>query len=152
MEFQGLFSYLPLRPSENPPLALKSPPPTPSLPRPKPSPPPPQVDDGLKAVPGDDFSARFVTLGGYRHLLLSSSSSHYVASANLVPSGTSLACDGRDRDPSCSNPGNEENEVKKIIQWAKDSTRLDPSHSFNEEPHDDDEDEVKDLEIAQRLI
>ncbi|PKI48387.1 hypothetical protein CRG98_031240 [Punica granatum] len=133
--------------------AFKSPRPTPSFSRPKPSPPLPQVDDDeLKAILGDDHSPRFVALGGSLYPSLSSSSSHFVASANLVPSGTSFACDGRDLDPSCSNPNNEEDEVEKIIQWAKDATRLDPSLPFDEESRDDDEDEDNDLEITQRLI
>ncbi|PKI57561.1 hypothetical protein CRG98_022032 [Punica granatum] len=84
--------------------ALKSPPPAPSLTRPKPPPPPPQVDDELKAVLGDDLSTRFAALRGSLHPFSSSSSSPSVASANLVPSRTSLACDGRVRDPSYSNP------------------------------------------------
>ncbi|XP_031372826.1 protein virilizer homolog [Punica granatum] len=128
--------------------SLKSPPPAPSLSRPKPSPPPPQVDDELKTVLADDLSARFAALRGSLHPSSSSSSSPSVASTNLVPSGSSLACDGRGRDPSCSNPDDEEDEVEKIIQWAKDAARLDPSPPFDEEPRDDDEDEDSDLETS----
>ncbi|OWM91377.1 hypothetical protein CDL15_Pgr017295 [Punica granatum] len=95
--------------------ALKSPPLAPSLSLPKPSPPLHQVDDKLKAVVGDDLSARFTALRGSLHPSSSPSFSPSVASANLVPSGTSLACNGRDRDPSCSNPDDEEDEVEKII-------------------------------------
>ncbi|OWM67995.1 hypothetical protein CDL15_Pgr017563 [Punica granatum] len=95
--------------------ALKSHPSAPSLSRPKPSPPPPQVDNKLKAVLGNDLSARFAALRGSLHPSSSSSSSPFVASENLVPLGISLACDGRDRDPSCSNPNDEEDEVEKII-------------------------------------
>ncbi|OWM68228.1 hypothetical protein CDL15_Pgr004710 [Punica granatum] len=69
----------------------------------KPSPPPPQVVDELKAILGDDLSARFAALRDSLHPSSFSSSSHSVVSVNLVPSGISLACDGRDRDPSCSN-------------------------------------------------
>ncbi|PKI76070.1 hypothetical protein CRG98_003542 [Punica granatum] len=46
----------------------------------------------------------------------------------------------------------QEDEVEKIIQWAKEVAGLDPSPPFDEEPRDDDEDEDIDLEIAQGLI
>ncbi|OWM64356.1 hypothetical protein CDL15_Pgr020322 [Punica granatum] len=74
-----------------------------------------------------------------------------MAFANPVPSGTSLACDGRDRDPSCSSLDDEEDEVEKI-QWAKDAMRLDPSPPFDEEPCDDDEDDDSRIEIVHELI
>ncbi|OWM73692.1 hypothetical protein CDL15_Pgr026792 [Punica granatum] len=98
--------------------ALKSPPPSPSLSRPKPSPPPPQVDDELKVVLGDDLSARFAALrfpSSFLILIIFS----FCDFRESSPSRTSLACDGRDRDSSCSNPNNEEDEVEKIIQWPR---------------------------------
>ncbi|OWM87242.1 hypothetical protein CDL15_Pgr019289 [Punica granatum] len=53
------------------------------------------------------------------------------------------------RDLSYSNPKNEEDEVEKIIQWAKDAARLDTSPPFDEEPCDNDDDKDSNLEIAQ---
>ncbi|OWM83665.1 hypothetical protein CDL15_Pgr004094 [Punica granatum] len=70
-----------------------------------------------------------------------------MASTNLVPLGTSLACDGQDRDPD-----DEEDGVEKIIKSAKDVGRLDPFPPFDKEPRDDDEDEDSHLEIVHGLI
>ncbi|KAL5543041.1 hypothetical protein UlMin_010751 [Ulmus minor] len=97
-----------------------------------PSPPQPQQspdldgDPELTAVIGEDLSARFAAL-----------------KATLPPSGSvpvipvrSGAIDGFDEDED------EEDEVEKLIRWAKDAARLDPSPPSD----DDNEDEEKDSE------
>ncbi|PKI36581.1 hypothetical protein CRG98_043001 [Punica granatum] len=107
--------------------ALKSPPSAPSFWQPKPSPLSPQVNDELKTILGDDLSAQFAALRGSPHPSSSSSFSPSMASTNM----------------------NEEDEVEKIIQWAKDAARLDTSPPFDEEPCDNDDDKDSNLEIAQ---
>ncbi|KAK8529696.1 hypothetical protein V6N13_102599 [Hibiscus sabdariffa] len=81
------------------------------------------VDEELKAVLGDDLSARFAALKAS----LSSSSSNPTASiTNEVRIGLEKS-DGED---------DEEDEVERVIQWAKDAARLDPS------PASDDDDDL----------
>ncbi|KAE8716823.1 Oxoprolinase 1 [Hibiscus syriacus] len=71
------------------------------------------VDDELKAVLGDDLSARFAALKAS----LSSSSSNPTASTTNEVRVDLEKSDGED---------DEEDEVERVIQWAKDAARLDP--------------------------
>ncbi|GMI74744.1 positive regulator of SKD1 [Hibiscus trionum] len=82
------------------------------------------VDEELKAVLGDDLSARFAAL---KASLSSSSSNPTIASTtNEVRIGLEKS-DGE---------VDEEDEVERVIQWAKDAARLDPS------PASDDDDDL----------
>lgn len=85
------------------------------------------VDDELKSFIGDDLSARFVALKA------SSSSS---ANDNKNNDGESVGPKIPDAD---GDDG--EDEVEKIIRWAKDAARLDPSP-----PSDDDKDSDRDTD------
>lgn len=71
-----------------------------------------QVDEELKAVLGDDLSTRFAALKAS-----SSSSAIIAASASL-----------HDADAD-----DEDDEVEKLIRWAKDAARLDPSPPSDDE-------------------
>ncbi|XP_050373299.1 uncharacterized protein LOC126790955 [Argentina anserina] len=73
------------------------------------------VDHELKAVLGDDLSARFAAL----------KASMPMPSSSMGPSSALQADD---------DPVDEDDEVEKLIRWAKDAARLDPS------PPSDDED------------
>ncbi|KAL9420364.1 hypothetical protein AB3S75_038023 [Citrus x aurantiifolia] len=86
------------------------------------------VDDELKSSLGDDLSARFAALKA------SSSSS----SAN-----DDNKYDGVDVGPKIpdGDVDDGEDEVEKIIRWAKDAARLDPSA-----PSDDDKDSDRDTD------
>ncbi|KAL4360592.1 hypothetical protein GQ457_04G004430 [Hibiscus cannabinus] len=80
------------------------------------------VDEELKAVLGDDLSARFAALKAS----LSTSSNPTASITNEVRIGLEKS-DGED---------DEEDEVERVIQWAKDAARLDPS------PASDDDDDL----------
>lgn len=84
------------------------------------------VDDELKSSLGDDLSARFAALKA------SSSSSSSANDDNKY--------DGVDVGPKIpdGDVDHGEDEVEKIIRWAKDAARLDPS------PPSDDDDDDKD--------
>ncbi|KAE8672739.1 Oxoprolinase 1 [Hibiscus syriacus] len=81
------------------------------------------VDDELKAVLGDDLSARFAAL---KASLSSSSSNSTAATTNEF----SIDLEKSDSEDD------EEDEVERVIQWAKDAARLDPS------PASDDDDDL----------
>ncbi|XP_030522612.1 nucleolin [Rhodamnia argentea] len=130
----------------------------PSHPQPPPRPPasasassspsPRQVDAELKAVLGDDLSARFAALRGSLYSSSPSPSSSSSADA-AVTVGPSAAADGRDRLDTGELKGRgeddlkEEDEVEKLIQWAIDAARLDPSPPSDDDdgPNDDDDDD-----------
>ncbi|KAK2635812.1 hypothetical protein Ddye_030604 [Dipteronia dyeriana] len=84
------------------------------------------VDDDLKTVLGDDLSARFAAL----------KSSLSVSSAS----------NNNDTNPKISDHDDEDNdsedEVDKVIQWAMDAARLDPSPPSDDDDDDDDEGDV----------
>ncbi|KAK1553466.1 hypothetical protein Q3G72_035630 [Acer saccharum] len=86
---------------------------------------PPVVDDDLKTVIGDDLSARFAAL----------KSSLSVSSAS----------NNNDTNPKISDHDDDDNdsedEVDKVIRWAMDAARLDPSPPSDDEDDDDDDDE-----------
>ncbi|GMN52629.1 hypothetical protein TIFTF001_021775 [Ficus carica] len=125
--------------------ALKSPPPPPPpplppssssstpLPNPHPPPPPPPpappsavdpphpADPELTAVLGDDLAARFAALKA------------------SLPSSQSPSISVGAKTSEESEPEDENDEVERLIRWAKDAARLDPSP-----PSDDDDDDVDD--------
>ncbi|XP_031284811.1 uncharacterized protein LOC116143500 [Pistacia vera] len=78
------------------------------------------VDNELKSVLGDDLSARFAALKA------SPSSSNDNKNLNALSVGPNVSYD---------DDNDEEDEVEKLIRWAKDAARLDPSP-----PSDDDKD------------
>ncbi|KAJ0037681.1 hypothetical protein Pint_23254 [Pistacia integerrima] len=78
------------------------------------------VDDELKSVVGDDLSVRFAALKA------SPSSSNDNKNLNALSVGPNVSYD---------DDNDEEDEVEKLIRWAKDAARLDPSP-----PSDDDKD------------
>ncbi|KAG6671383.1 hypothetical protein I3842_16G001900 [Carya illinoinensis] len=80
-------------------------------------------DEELKAVLGDELSARFAALKGS---LFSSSSSS--SSTNVISVG-----------PISSSDDDEEDEVEKLIRWAKDAARLDPSPPSDEDDEEEDD-------------
>ncbi|XVF01734.1 hypothetical protein REPUB_Repub04eG0114300 [Reevesia pubescens] len=80
------------------------------------------VDEELKGVLGDDLSARFAALKASL-----SSSSAATSATNEIPIGI---------EKTNVDDDDQEDEVEKVIQWAMDSARLDPSP-----PSDDDDDD-----------
>ncbi|XVE49697.1 hypothetical protein DITRI_Ditri01bG0102000 [Diplodiscus trichospermus] len=84
------------------------------------------VDEELRGVLGDDLSARFAALKAS----LSSSS-------NPTPAATAITNEVRMGLEKANGDDNEEEEVEKVIQWAMDAARLDPSP-----PSDDDDDHI----------
>lgn len=118
--------------------ALKSRPSNSTHPNPKPSPSssassvsdlPPQLpeqtlDPELKAVLGDDLSARFAKLR---------------ASLSQSPSASISGDGAKGLVEDLEDEDDEVDEVGKLIRWAKDAARLDPSP-----PSDDDVDEDED--------
>ncbi|KAM5566359.1 hypothetical protein ABKV19_014840 [Rosa sericea] len=76
-----------------------------------------QVDEELKAVLGDDLSTRFAALKASVPMPSSSSSSIIAASSALHADDDDDAVD----------------EVEKLIRWAKDAARLDPSPPSDDE-------------------
>ncbi|KAI3414345.1 uncharacterized protein J3R85_016453 [Psidium guajava] len=111
------------------------------------SPSPRQVDDELKAVLGDDLSARFAALRGSLYSS-SPSSSPDAAAAGAV--GPSAAADGRDRretgdfNSRGEHDRKEKDEVEKLIQWAVDAARLDPSPPSDDDDNNDSDDDNDD--------
>jgi hypothetical protein len=94
------------------------------------------VDDKeLKAVMGDDLSARFAALKG-------SSSSSSNPDVGVGPKNI-LSDDG---DGDGDGDEDEEDEVEKLIRWAKDAARLDPSPPSDDDDHDEEEEEDDDDE------
>jgi len=65
----------------------------------------------------DELSARFVALKG----------------SHRIPADPMLSSSGDNDDVA----GDEENEVEKLIQWAKDAARLERSPSSDDEDDDD---------------
>ncbi|XVF44594.1 hypothetical protein PTKIN_Ptkin02bG0137100 [Pterospermum kingtungense] len=95
------------------------------------------VDDELKGVLGDDLSARFAAL---KASLFSSSSS-----SNPTPAATTAANEVRiGLEKPNGDDNNEEDEVEKVIQWAMDAARLDPSPSSEDDDDHLDSDEDDD--------
>lgn len=88
-----------------------------------------QVDEELKAVLGDDLSTRFAAL--------KASSSSSSSSAIITTSASLHDVDADD----------EYDEVEKLIRWAKDAARLDPSPPSND---DDDSSFVNDMTDGRR--
>ncbi|XP_022725694.1 coiled-coil domain-containing protein 1 isoform X2 [Durio zibethinus] len=84
------------------------------------------VDEELRGVLGDDLSARFAALKAS----LSSSS-------NPTPVAASTTNEVRIGLEKSNGDYDEEDEVEKVIQWAIDAARLDPSP-----PSDDDNDQI----------
>ncbi|GMY18592.1 46 kDa FK506-binding nuclear protein [Fagus crenata] len=93
----------------------------------------------LKAVMGDDLSARFAALKGSSS---SSSSSSSTPGVGVVPNNI-LSGDG---DGDGDGDEDEEDEVEKLIRWAKDAARLDPSPPSDDDDHDDEEEEEEEEE------
>ncbi|KAE9615792.1 hypothetical protein Lal_00017730 [Lupinus albus] len=88
-------------------------------------------DQELNSVLGQDLSARFAALKG------KSSSSH--DQLRVGPTATALSNVYEEESED------EEDQVQKLIDWAKDAARLDPSPpSDEEEEEDDDSDEDED--------
>ena len=85
----------------------------------------------LKAVMGDDLSARFAVLKG-------SSSSSSTPGVGVGPNN--ILSDDGDGDED------EEDEVEKLIRWAKDAARLDPSPPSDDDDHDEEEEEEEEEE------
>ncbi|OIW17359.1 hypothetical protein TanjilG_22471 [Lupinus angustifolius] len=83
-------------------------------------------DQELNSVLGHDLSARFAALKGK-----SSSSSH--DPLGVGPTVLSNEYEEESED--------EEDQVQKLIEWAKDAARLDPSPPSDEDEDDSDEDE-----------
>ncbi|KAK8519021.1 hypothetical protein V6N13_017730 [Hibiscus sabdariffa] len=127
---------------KQPPAPAPAPAPAPELPPPQPLKPQPEqkedeerkgqkskvvvadnVDEELKAVLGDDLSARFAALKAS----LSSSSSNPAASITNEVRIRLEKSDGED---------DEEDEVERVIQWAKDAARLDPSPASDDDDDD----------------
>ncbi|PQP98367.1 nucleolin [Prunus yedoensis var. nudiflora] len=79
-----------------------------------------QVDEELKAVLGDDLSTRFAALKA------------------SVPMPSSDAAVRSSASSYYEIDNDDEDEVEKLIRWAKDAARLDPSP-----PSDDDDDQDK---------
>lgn len=95
------------------------------------------VDDELKNVLGDDLSSRFAALKASSSSS-SSSSNNDDKKVNGLPVGPDISF-GDDND--------EEDEVEKLIRWAKDAARLDPSPPSEDEKDsdcDDSDDDYKD--------
>ncbi|GLT30941.1 hypothetical protein SLA2020_057140 [Shorea laevis] len=97
------------------------------------------VDQELRSVLGDDLSARFATLKA-------SSSSSSSTAINDVRAGTNVA-NSPAGDGFEDHQDDKEDEVEKVIRWAMDAARLDPSppsddeDDHNEEESDDDDDD-----------
>ncbi|KAI9168810.1 hypothetical protein LWI28_002283 [Acer negundo] len=85
---------------------------------------PPVVDDDLKTVLGDDLSSRFAAL----------KSSLAVSSASNNKDTNPKISDHDDAD------NDSEDEVDKVIRWAMDAARLDPSPPSDDDDDDDDDD------------
>ncbi|GLT87144.1 hypothetical protein SLE2022_052430 [Rubroshorea leprosula] len=101
------------------------------------------VDQELRSVLGDDLSARFAALKA-------SSSSSSSTAINDVRAGTNVA-NSRADDGFEDHQDDKEDEVEKVIRWAMDAARLDPSPPFDdeddhnkEESDDDDDDDDED--------
>ncbi|XP_061990572.1 uncharacterized protein LOC133710425 [Rosa rugosa] len=82
-----------------------------------------QVDEELKAVLGDDLSTRFAALKASVPMPSSSSSS-----SSIIAASSALHADYDDDDAV-----DEDDEVEKLIRWAKDAARLDPSPPSDDE-------------------
>lgn len=76
-----------------------------------------EIDDELKGVLGDDLLSRFAALKG-----VSKKSGGYPPSVN-------------------ADSGDDEDEVEKVIRWAIDAARLDPSSPTDDESDNDIEDD-----------
>ncbi|TYI94704.1 hypothetical protein E1A91_D02G224100v1 [Gossypium mustelinum] len=87
---------------------------------------PDNVDEELKAVLGDDLSARFAALKAS----LSSSSSNPTAATSISTNEGRIGLEKSDGEDD------EEDEVERVIQWAKDAARLDPSPASDEDDDD----------------
>ncbi|XP_034199686.1 uncharacterized protein LOC117614873 [Prunus dulcis] len=81
-----------------------------------------QVDEELKAVLGDDLSTRFAAL----------------KASIPMPSSDAAVRSSASSYYEIHNDNDDEDEVEKLIRWAKDAARLDPSP-----PSDDDDDQDK---------
>ncbi|KAK4748755.1 hypothetical protein SAY87_015341 [Trapa incisa] len=123
--------------------ALKARPSAPNPPPPHRPSPYPRGNDELKDVLGDDLSARFAALRGSANHS-SSSSPLVVSSLNQAISEPSVSRGLIEQGCGSANPDNDEDEVEKIIQWAKDAARLDPSPPSDEEDNKDDDDDGDD--------
>lgn len=85
-----------------------------------------EIDDELKGVLGDDLLARFAALKGV--------------------SKKSGGCDQFDQPSVNADSGDDEDEVEKVIRWAIDAARLDPSSPTDDESDNDIEDDNGDDE------
>uniref|UniRef100_A0A803Q1T1 Uncharacterized protein n=1 Tax=Cannabis sativa TaxID=3483 RepID=A0A803Q1T1_CANSA len=124
------FRALKSRPSKSsqntkptPPSTATSDPP-PQLPNQAPD---PQPDPELQAVLGDDLSVRFAKL---RASLSQSPAASISGTGGVRPNTKLESLDDEDEEED------EDDVVEKLIRWAKDAARLDPSP-----PSDEDEDE-----------
>ncbi|XP_008221085.1 PREDICTED: nucleolin [Prunus mume] len=81
-----------------------------------------QVDEELKEVLGDDLSTRFAAL----------------KASIPMPSSDAAVRSSASSYNDIVNDNDDEDEVEKLIRWAKDAARLDPSP-----PSDDDDDQDK---------
>ncbi|PON68186.1 hypothetical protein PanWU01x14_097460 [Parasponia andersonii] len=88
----------------------------------------PQPDPELTAVLGDDLSDRFAKLRA---------SLPQPPSASISGSAKTLM-EGLDRDGD--EEQDEDDEVEKLIRWAKDAARLDPSPPSDDDDDDDHQD------------
>ncbi|XP_062107975.1 uncharacterized protein LOC133818889 [Humulus lupulus] len=89
----------------------------------------PQPDPELKAVLGDDLSARFAKL----RASLSQSPAAPISGSGGGGPNTSMESFDEDEEED----EDEDDEVEKLIRWAKDAARLDPSPPSDEDDYED---------------
>ncbi|XP_010250862.1 PREDICTED: nucleolin [Nelumbo nucifera] len=89
-------------------------------------------DDELNRILGADLSARFGALKG-------SSSSVTESQMSSVRSDGGDGVDDKEDDED--EDGASKSEVEKLIQWAMDAARLDPSRSDDDEEEEEEEDD-----------